>query len=313
MPVTLLYQDLRFLEHETGHHPERPARLSRIHGRLDGRGLAARCTPVKWQAASDELLALAHDSAHIAAIRAACEAGGGQIEQDTVVSGGSFDAARLAVGAACDAVHRAVAGEDRTALCLVRPPGHHALAAAPMGFCLFSNVAIAALNALEQLGLRRILIVDWDVHHGNGTQDILYRDGRIAFFSAHRHPFYPGTGAVDETGAGPGLGFTRNLPLRFGVEREDYLSRFRAALESFADHVRPELVLVSAGFDAHRLDPVGSLGLETEDFAALTQIVQAIAAAHAAGRIVSVLEGGYHLDALADSVAVHLEALLADA
>jgi acetoin utilization deacetylase AcuC-like enzyme len=228
-----------------------------------------------------------------------------------VVSAASFDVARFAAGAACDAVDRVLRGEDTTALCIARPPGHHALPDRAMGFCLFNNVAIAARVAIDEHGLDRVLVVDWDVHHGNGTQDIFYTDERVGFFSAHRWPFYPGTGASDETGSGQGLGITRNLPLEFGTTRETYRARFRRELESFAATVKPQLVLVSAGFDAHREDPIGSLGLEAEDFGELTRDVLDVAAVHAGGRVVSLLEGGYNPKRLAESVAEHLRGLLA--
>jgi acetoin utilization deacetylase AcuC-like enzyme len=201
--------------------------------------------------------------------------------------------------------------KDRTALCLVRPPGHHATPTVSMGFCLFNNIALAAHHARTAHNLTRLLIVDWDVHHGNGTQDIFYEDPQVMFFSIHRYGqgFYPGTGAESETGRGRGLGYTRNAPIRYGTSRKDYHARFTSALEKAAEKIKPELVLVSAGFDAHRLDPIGSLGLEADDFAVLTRQVLAVARTHAAGRLVSCLEGGYHLDALAESVQRHLEEL----
>ncbi|RMG37404.1 MAG: histone deacetylase, partial [Planctomycetota bacterium] len=242
--------------------------------------------------------------------------GGGRIEADTVVSRESFDVAVRAAGTVCAAVDLVLQADvpsesrPRQALCLVRPPGHHARPAAAMGFCLFNNVAVAAAHALEHHGLNRVLIVDWDVHHGNGTQEIFYATDRVHFLSVHRHPFYPGTGSADERGTGPGLGATWNLPLRFGTPRREYIRRFTDIVEQAAEVCRPELVLISAGFDAHHADPIGSLGLETGDFATLTRIVQRIADRHAGGRIVSTLEGGYNLQALAESVAAHLTTLL---
>ena len=179
-----------------------------------------------------------------------------------------------------------------------------------MGFCLFNSIAIAACVARYEHGLDRILIVDWDVHHGNGTQDTFYADGRVAFFSIHRWPFYPGTGAADETGTGDGLGATRNLPIAFGTPRAVYRELFRNELEQFAARIRPQLVLISAGFDSHRTDPIGSLGLEVEDFAELTRDVLDVAAADADGRVVSVLEGGYNPPVLAECVETHLLTLL---
>ena len=179
-----------------------------------------------------------------------------------------------------------------------------------MGFCLFNNIAAAARTATAELQLDRVLIVDWDVHHGNGTQDAFWRDEQVGFFSVHRWPFYPGTGEACETGAGPGLDKTRNLPLEYGTSRADFKMQFRRELEDFAARVRPQLVLISAGFDAHREDPVGDLGLEIEDFGDLTQAVQDVANVYAGGRIVSVLEGGYNTSILAGSVELHLQGLL---
>jgi acetoin utilization deacetylase AcuC-like enzyme len=179
-----------------------------------------------------------------------------------------------------------------------------------MGFCLLGNAAIAARTAIQRLGLNRVLVVDWDVHHGNGTQDVFYEDGQVGFFSAHRFPFYPGTGRKIETGRGAGLGTTFNLPLQYGTSRKDYLSAFEAMLTDAADHMKPELVILSAGFDAHADDPIGSLGLETEDFETLTKLVQQVAATHANDRLVSILEGGYNLERLAECVELHVKTLL---
>lgn len=179
-----------------------------------------------------------------------------------------------------------------------------------MGFCLLSNAAIAAKTAVQRLGLTRVLIVDWDVHHGNGTQDAVYEDEHVTFFSAHRFPFYPGTGRKSETGRGAGLGTVFNLPLRFGTAREEIVSAFEGELTKAAEKCRPELVIVSAGFDAHEEDPIGSLGLQTDDFAVFTGLVQQVAATHANGRLVSCLEGGYNVDRLADCVELHLDTLL---
>jgi acetoin utilization deacetylase AcuC-like enzyme len=311
--LTLLYAHPRFLDHDTGAHPECPARLESIAARLDSSGLAERCVRPEWQGATDAQLQAVHDAAYIERIANLARRRGGRLDHDTVMSGDSFDVARFAAGAACDAVSRVLRGEDSTALCLVRPPGHHALHGRAMGFCLFGNVAVAARSAIDAFGLDRLLVVDWDVHHGNGTQDMFYADPRVGFFSAHRWPFYPGTGGADETGTGDGLGSTRNLPTPFGTSRRDYLTKFADELAKFAAQIKPQLVLVSAGFDAHAADPVGSLGLETEDFIELTRVVQAVARDYASGRIVSVLEGGYNPPVLADCVAAHLERLTAEA
>ena len=307
--MTLLYYDRRFLDHETGSHPERPLRLIKVIDQLEQAGLMARCTRPSWPPVSMERLARVHDLAYAEAVADFARQGGGQIEADTLVSPASYEVALLAAGAVCDAVERVVDGEDRHALCLVRPPGHHALQSTAMGFCLFNNIAIAARLAVNELGLDRVLVVDWDVHHGNGTQDTFWRDEQVGFFSIHRWPFYPGTGRASETGAGPGLGATMNLPVKFGTSRRDYLDTFRSALEAFASHIKPQLVLISAGFDSHRTDPIGSLGLESEDFEALTTIVSGVANTFAGGKVVSVLEGGYNPQALAESVEVHLTTL----
>jgi acetoin utilization deacetylase AcuC-like enzyme len=308
--MTLLYASPLFLEHDTGAHPERALRLAAISRHLEAEGLASKCRQPEWNPASREQIGRLHLDTWYDQVRDYAAAGGGRIEADTVVSERSFDAATLAAGAVCDAVGRVLQGEDPTALCLVRPPGHHAVPKGAMGFCLFNNIAIGAKEAIAAHSLDRVLIVDWDVHHGNGTQDMFWTDEQVGFFSIHRWPFYPGTGEEGETGSGKGLGYTRNLPIEYGTSREDYLAHFETELSDFAARVKPQLVLLSAGFDAHRQDPIGSLQLETEDFAELTQIVRQIAAMHSDGKLVSVLEGGYHPDRLAESVGLHLQGLL---
>ena len=309
--MTLLYTDDIFLRHETGRHPECPARLVAVTARLARAGLVARCKLGTILPLTPEEVARTHAPEVVAAARRLCEAGGGMLEADTVCSPASYQVALAAAGAGASAVDAVLDGHDRSALCLVRPPGHHATPTHSMGFCLFNNVALAARRAIER-GLSRVLIVDWDVHHGNGTQDVFYDDPCVAFLSVHRfgHGFYPGTGDADETGTGDGLGATVNVPLRFGIRRVEYHAAFRSALEKTADRCKPELVLVSAGFDADARDPIGSLGLETEDFATLTRAVMDVAETHCAGRLVSCLEGGYDLDALAEAVQAHLETLL---
>jgi acetoin utilization deacetylase AcuC-like enzyme len=306
--MTLLYYDPVFLEHNTGDHPERPQRLISIIRRLD-EGLLANCRRPGWDRVTLERIGRVHSLDYAKELEKYCAGGGGQIESDTVCCPKSFEAAVQATSAVCDAVERVVKGEDNRALALVRPPGHHALEKAPMGFCLFNNVAIGARVAIKELALERVLIVDWDVHHGNGTQATFYEDPQVGFFSIHRWPFYPGTGDADETGAGPGLGSTLNLPIEFGTARSAYLSAFRSGLERIAAMMRPQLILISAGFDAHREDPVGSLQLEVEDFAALTDAILDVATVHSGGRVVSVLEGGYNPPILAESVALHLRRL----
>jgi acetoin utilization deacetylase AcuC-like enzyme len=311
--MTLLYYDPIYLSHDTGHHPECAERLTGVTARLAADGLQARCQLPTWQPADRVVLGRVHHLAYVDSVERFAARGGGYIERDTPVSRDSFRAAISAAGAAADATRRVVRGEDSQALCLVRPPGHHAVETSAMGFCLFNNIAIAARTAIAELEIERVLIVDWDVHHGNGTQATFWEDERVGVFSIHRSPFYPGTGDEDETGAGKGLGTTRNLAIRFGTPRRDYLARFSHELTSFAEKVRPQLVLISAGFDTHVQDPVGSLGLEDEDFVSLTNMVLDVAEAFAEGRVVSALEGGYNLRVLPGSVAAHLETLLSRA
>ncbi len=307
--MTLLYMDDRFLLHDTGSHPESAQRLRVLHSVVNR---SERLKPLKRTpivSAEDADLVRVHPADYLTLLRHTAAQGGGRIEADTVMSAESANVAWLAAGTAINAVERVVAGEDKTAFCAVRPPGHHAIPEGAMGFCLLGNAAIAARTAVQRLGVNRVLVVDWDVHHGNGTQGVFYEDEQVGFFSAHRFPFYPGTGRKNETGTGDGLGTTFNLPLQFGVSRKDYLSAFESMLTVAADRMKPELVILSAGFDAHAEDPVGSLGLETEDFKMLTQLVQQVANTHAKGRIVSVLEGGYNVERLADCVELHLQTL----
>jgi len=311
--MTLLYCDPVFLKHETGHHPERPDRIREIPARLEAAGLSQRCTACEPVKVSPQRLSRIHSPDYITEIWSASKMGGGFIEADTVLSPGSYEIALMAAGSCCDAVERVVRGEDTTALCLIRPPGHHALLDRAMGFCLFNNVAVAAKSATHELGLDRVMVVDFDIHHGNGTQATFWDDPKVAFFSIHRWPFYPGTGAEDETGAAAGLGTTLNVPLEFGISRDEYLKAFADRLGAFADGYRPQLIFVSAGFDAHHEDPVGNLGLETEDFTPISRTIMDIARTHCQGRVVTVLEGGYVPEVVADGVALHLAELLGPA
>jgi acetoin utilization deacetylase AcuC-like enzyme len=300
-----------YLEHDTGAHPERPERLVAIMEKLGESGLLGSVVMIEPRKATEEDITRVHSREHLQWVRKACEGGSSYLDYDTAVCERSYEVALLAAGgllAACDEI---AAGRLVNALCLVRPPGHHATSGRAMGFCLFNNVAIATRYLQRIHGIGRILIVDWDLHHGNGTQDIFYDDPSVFYFSAHQSPHYPGTGMRDEVGEGEGRGYTLNLPLPAGTGEREYLDAVRKALEKPANAFTPELVLVSAGFDAHVEDPLGSLGLTESGYRELTEFVTGIAANHAGGRLLSSLEGGYNLVALSESVTSHLTALVA--
>jgi acetoin utilization deacetylase AcuC-like enzyme len=319
LPMTLLYTDPLFLKHDTGAHPETANRLRAITARLEKAGLPAKCQAGTYKPLTEDAVTALHSPRQVTAAKQLAMHGGGRVDPDTVVSPDSFNVALAAAGACVAAVDAVLASggrespETRNALCLVRPPGHHATPTRSMGFCLFNNVALAAHHARKVHELTKVLIVDWDVHHGNGTQDIFWEAGDVVFFSIHRYGggFYPGTGAADETGHGKGQGHVFNAPIRFGTSPKDYHAAFTRTLEKAANKIKPELVLLSAGFDAHAKDPIGSLGLEVEDFVTLSRLVLDVAKTHARGRLVSCLEGGYNLEVLAESVQAHLEELLA--
>ena len=305
-----LWKDDLFLAHDTGRHQESAERLRAIHAKLEASPVWSSLDLQPLAKLDRALVERVHPPLMLKAIEAVCAKGGGRLDADTVACPKSGEVALIAAACAVAAVEAVVKGTFQRAMCLIRPPGHHALASKPMGFCLYNNVAIAAAHARQALGLDRVLIVDWDVHHGNGTQDIFYSDGSVYFLSLHRSPFYPGTGDADETGTGRGLGWTHNVPLAFGISRKKYIESFEKSLSRAVEQCRPQLILLSAGFDAHCEDPVGSLGLEVEDFGTLTKLVVEASAITAGGRIVSLLEGGYHVDRLAESVELHLKTLV---
>ena len=300
MPDTLLLFDRAMIGHDPGTgHPERPARLAAIEAILEDRPIADTVLEGPSQA-SVETLERVHDAAHVQRILALRDEFAA-LDPDTRVSPGSVRAALLAAGAAVDAVDAVCTGEASGAFAFVRPPGHHAERARAMGFCLFNNIAVAAAHARAKHGCERVLIIDWDVHHGNGTQAIFYDDPGVLFFSTHQAPLYPGTGSVTEVGRGAGEGHTVNVPLSAEAGDGDLLLAFTRVLRPIADAYRPDLVLVSAGFDAHRQDPLGGLALTEEGYADLCGVAQSIARTHADGRLVLMLEGGYDLEALATS------------
>jgi acetoin utilization deacetylase AcuC-like enzyme len=252
----------------------------------------------------------AHTTQHFKRVERAVSEGRGYLDADTIVSMRSLDAALRAAGGACRAVDAIMAGEARNAFLPVRPPGHHATSENAMGFCLFNTVAVAARYAQSRYReIERVAVVDWDVHHGNGTQGIFYDDPTVFFFSAHQYPWYPGTGTRGENGQGRGRGYTLNAPLKAATPAREHRRTFDAALEEIAATFTPDLILISAGFDAHAGDPLGQLLLEDEDFVEMTRTVKEWAGAACAGRIVSCLEGGYNLDTLGATARAHVRAL----
>jgi len=307
-----LVLDPTFEQHDTGPgHVERPERVARIRAALEDSGLAERCVRVRPVEAGDDVLTLVHDPEYVARVEESCARGDGVIDSmDTAVCPVSARIARLAAGALLSLADRVASRDLERGLAVVRPPGHHAERSLAMGFCLFNNVAVAA-RALQRHGsIDRVLIVDWDVHHGNGTQHIFEDDPSVFYFSCHQFPLYPGTGAASETGRGAGRGTTLNCPLAPGSGDREFLGALGESLVEAAASFAPDFVLVSAGFDAHRADPLAQLRVSTEAYGEATAIVRAIADRHAGGRLVSVLEGGYDLDALTASVATHLTGLL---
>ena len=306
-----VYHD-RFLDHDTGAgHPERPERLSALVRHLEATGLSRSLKHLLIDAADESWLAKVHTSAHIKFVRESCAKGIDLLDQgDTRVGRDSYDVAALAVGGVLAGVDAVMAGVLQNAFCAVRPPGHHAERGAAMGFCLFNNVAVAARYAQEKYGAAKVAVVDWDVHHGNGTQEIFYDDPSVLYISTHQYPFYPGTGGRAERGEGRGYGSTLNIPMAAGSGEREYLQAFENEIVPALDIFKPELLIISAGFDAHKDDPLANINLTEESFGKLTVMLKESAEKSSSGRIVSVLEGGYNLDALARSVEAHLRNLI---
>jgi acetoin utilization deacetylase AcuC-like enzyme len=301
-----------YAQHETGeHHPDNPERYAAVMRALrEDAELWGRLVEIEAPAAPRGDVQAAHAPQHLKRIEKTIEGGGTHLDPDTVVSLRSLDVALRGSGAACRAVDAVMTGEAQNAFVPVRPPGHHATRERAMGFCLLNTVAVAARyaqNRYKEIG--RVAIIDWDVHHGNGTQGIFYDDPKVFFFSAHQYPWYPGTGARGETGQGRGRGYTLNVPLRALTPRADHRRAFDSALTEIAGKFTPDLIIISAGFDSHTSDPLGQLRLEDEDFEAMTRSVTDWAHSACAGRVVSCLEGGYNLDTLGASVRAHVRVL----
>ena len=310
-PPTGLVFDPLFERHDPGDgHPERPARYVALHHALADSGLLQSLPSIQPRAARDEDLHLVHTRAYIQVVRHDVGRQARQLSTgDTALGVYTFDAALMAAGGCLSAVDAIFTGRVRNAFAAVRPPGHHATATRGMGFCVFNNVAIAARYAQQVHHAERILIADWDVHHGNGTQDIFYRDPSVFFFSTHQSPWYPGTGAHDETGADAGLGTTLNCPFHAGAGHAEIVGAFRRKLLPAATEFRPDFVILSAGFDSRHNDPLGRFVLKDADFAELTSLMMEIAGRSAGGRLLSVLEGGYNLGGLASATLAHLDVL----
>ncbi len=306
-----IFTSPRFRDHETGvGHPERPQRIDAAATAIDGFQPAAALPRMSFEPCAMEDILACHTAAYVELVQREIAAGFDMLSTgDTDVCRASWDVAVLAAGAAVAAVDAVCQAETDAAFCAVRPPGHHASSAQGMGFCVLNNIAIAARHAQRRHNCARAVIVDWDVHHGNGTQEIFYADGSVLYFSTHQHPFYPGTGMAHETGAGKGTGLTINVPLPAGSGRTAVMRAFEQKLLPAVDRFRPDIVLISAGFDSRIEDLLGDFMLTDQDFYDLTRMVMKIADQYAGGKVVSLLEGGYNLAGLTKAVTAHLSAL----
>jgi acetoin utilization deacetylase AcuC-like enzyme len=308
----LLY-DPAFLDHLTGsEHPECPDRASHAYEAIKGSGLLKQCIPIGTKMCQMVDLERAHSQAYLTLAQKDISDGLSKLSTgDTVVCKDSWSVAQKATGGILNSLDQIIEGTIDQAFCLTRPPGHHATPNRGMGFCIFNHVAVAARRAQAIHGVGKVLIVDWDVHHGNGTQDIFYEDESVYFFSTHQSPWYPGTGSREETGTGKGLGYTKNHPLPAGSGYSEIVENaFADDLAHRMDRFKPELVIISAGFDSRINDPLGDFLLEDSHFAELTKVMRTIADQYADGRVLSVLEGGYNLKGLASACVSHLQALV---
>lgn len=307
---TGLFIDELFLKHDTGkYHPETSDRLKHIEEQFHKKQLFHQFISLPKRFATIEDIELVHNRFYIEYVKELSNKGGGYLDGDTPVSKHSYEAALLAAGSGLQAVDDILKNNLDAAILLVRPPGHHSLKGRGMGFCLFNNIAIAARYALKK-GIKKIVILDWDVHHGNGTQDEFYNEKEVLFISIHQYPFYPGTGAIDEIGEGHGKNYTLNIPMQRGSSDHDYKNAFEKRIIPKIIEYEPQLILISAGFDAHKMDPLGGIELSTSMYEWMTEKILNIAKQCCNGRVISFLEGGYSLPALAESVQVHSEVLL---
>jgi acetoin utilization deacetylase AcuC-like enzyme len=311
MKVGYVYDPV-YLGHDTGAHPENARRLEAIVSRLERSGLKERLTLLKPRAVTVEELTLVHDASYVALIREVGQNGGGRLDVETIMSAGSYDAALYAAGGAIKAVDAVMEGTVNSAFALVRPPGHHATAREAMGFCIFNNVAIAARYAVKSLGLQRVAIIDFDVHHGNGTQAAFYDDPAVLYISAHQYPHYPGTGEIGETGRGRAGGTNVNIPLPRGCGDAEYGRVFTQIITPAVKRFGPGLILVSAGYDPHWADELAEMQVTVNGFARMVSLIKELADELCGGRLVLGLEGGYNLDALACSIEATFNVLLGE-
>lgn len=310
MKPTGILKDPVFLQHEMGSfHPESPERLSVIYGMLEESRDRLNLEEIASREATVKEIATNHDPHYVKQIAATAGRPHTHLDPDTSTCAYSWEAASKAVGGLFNLVDAVVEGRVRNGFALVRPPGHHAEYRRAMGFCLFNNVALAARYALSGHGMQRVAIVDWDLHHGNGTQNAFFETDQVLFFSAHQFPHYPGTGRISELGKGKGEGFTVNAPLAWGAGDAEYVTLFHMVVAPIIESYKPELILVSAGFDAHNADPLGGMSLTEDGYELMTQILMHIAANQCGGKLVLTLEGGYDLGALRNSVARVLSSL----
>ncbi len=300
---TGIIKDDRYLRHETAaFHPESPRRLESIYNMLEETGMNEKLLFIEPTHATHEEIGMVHKQSYIEFVAKTAGKGHSYLDPDTETSPESYETAKLAAGGLCNAIDSVIEGKTKNAFAFVRPPGHHAEADRAAGFCIFNNVAIGALHAIEKYDMKRILIVDWDLHHGNGTQHSFYDDPRVLYFSTHQYPFYPGSGSVNEIGRGKGLGYTINVPLRVGPGDAEYLKIFRTILKPVALDYKPDFILISAGFDIYYKDPLGGMNVTPLGFANLMRVMLDIADECCNGKLVAVLEGGYELTGLTQSI-----------